>query len=107
MSFTGTVGREEIAMIASKKLPSPSSYGKPNGDDGWEDPKLKMLQKYMCFHRFAGDSDKQATPVVLLDPILAQVSHDCQRAIPLQLTAHSPLLWHQKCLKHILGGIKG
>lgn len=94
-------------MIASKKLPSPSSYGKPNGDNGWEDPKLKVLQKYMCFHRFAGDSDKQATLVVLLDPILAQVSHDCEHATPTAAAAILPLWWLPKCLKRMLGGIKG
>ena len=36
----------------------------------------------MCFHRFAHDNDKQPTPVVLLDPILAQVSYDCEYGTP-------------------------
>ena len=36
----------------------------------------------MCFHRFAQDDDKQPTPVVLLDPILAQVSYDCEYGTP-------------------------
>jgi len=36
----------------------------------------------MCFHRFPNDDKQQPTPVALLDPILAQVSHDCEHAIP-------------------------
>ena len=36
----------------------------------------------MCFHRSPHDIDTQTTPVVLLDPILAQVSHDCECATP-------------------------
>lgn len=36
----------------------------------------------MCFHCFAYDDIKQPTPIVLLDPILAQVSDDCVHATP-------------------------
>ena len=36
----------------------------------------------MCFHRSPDDIHSQTTPVVLLDPILAQVSHDCECATP-------------------------
>lgn len=43
---------------------------------------MQGLQRFMCFHRFAGDDAKQPTPVVLLDPILAQVSYDCEYAAP-------------------------
>ncbi len=75
------VGREEMALRANKRLPSPSSYGKP-GKGGWTDRKLRDLQSCMCFHRSALNSDKQPTLVVLMDPILAQVSHDCEYAIP-------------------------
>lgn len=76
------VDREEVAKRASKKLPSPSLFGKPNGEEGWTTQKLQDLQRFMCFHCSAHDDDKQPTPVVLLDPILAQVSHDCEHATP-------------------------
>ena len=76
------VDREEIAKRANKKLTSPSSFGKPNEEEGWTNRKLQDLQRFMCFHRSAHDDDKQPTPVVLLDPILAQVSHDCEHATP-------------------------
>lgn len=74
--------REEVAKRAKNKLPSPSSYGKPTGEGGWTDRRLQVLQECMCFHRFAHDADKQPTPVVLLDPILAQVSYDCEYGTP-------------------------
>ncbi|KAL0047747.1 hypothetical protein WJX82_010836 [Trebouxia sp. C0006] len=71
-----TAGREEIAARANKKLPSPSSFAKPSGEGGWTHPKLRELQQYMCFHRSPHDIDTQTTPVVLLDPILAQLLED-------------------------------
>ena len=74
--------REEVAKKANRKLPSPSSFGKPSGEEGWTSRKLQDLQRFMCFHRFPHDDDNQPTPVVLLDPILAQVSHDCEHATP-------------------------
>ena len=76
------VDREEIAKRANRKLPSPSSYGKPDGEDGWTDRRLRDLQEFMCFHCFAHDDDKQPTLVVLLDPILAQVLYDCEYGTP-------------------------
>ncbi len=82
MFIANPAGREEIAARANKKLPSPSSFAKPSGEGGWTHPKLRELQQYMCFHRSPHDIDTQTTPVVLLDPILAQVSHDCECATP-------------------------
>ncbi len=82
MFIADLAGREEIAARANKKLPSPSSFAKPSGEGGWTHPKLRELQQYMCFHRSPHDIDTQTTPVVLLDPILAQVSHDCECATP-------------------------
>ena len=82
MLTAGPFGREEIAARANRKLPSPSSFARPTGEQGWTYPKLRELQDYMCFHRSPEDPDTQTTPVVLLDPILAQVSHDCECASP-------------------------
>ncbi|KAL3134130.1 hypothetical protein ABBQ32_008550 [Trebouxia sp. C0010 RCD-2024] len=42
------VDREEVAKRANRKLPLPSSYGKPNGEDGWTDRRLQDLQEFMC-----------------------------------------------------------
>ena len=67
---------------SNRKLPSRSLYGKPNGENGWTDRRLRDLQEFMCFHRLAHDDDKQPTPVVLLDPILAQVLYDCEYGTP-------------------------
>ena len=76
------VDREDVAKRANKKLPSPSSFGTPNEEEGWTNRKLQDLQRFMCFHRSAQDDDKQPTPVVLLDSTLAQVSQDCEHATP-------------------------
>ena len=43
---------------------------------------MRELVNYMCFHRSPRNTDEHTTPVVLLDPILAQVSHDCEFTIP-------------------------
>ena len=43
---------------------------------------MQSLQEAMCHHRPARSSDQQPTPVVLFDPILAQLAQDCETATP-------------------------
>ncbi len=74
--------RERLATLGKAKLPSASSYGKPSGDESWSAPKMQSLQEAMCHHRPARTSDEQPTPVVLFDPILAQLAQDCETATP-------------------------
>ena len=45
---------------------------------------MQSLQEAMCHHRPARTSDQQPTPVVLFDPILAQIAQDCEAAAPSQ-----------------------
>ena len=73
--------REEIAAFINKKLPTASSYSKATAG-GWADSRYKILEPYMNFHRQHTLQDQRTTPVVLLDPILAQVSEDCEVAAP-------------------------
>ena len=46
----------------------------------------------MCFHRFAHDDSKQPTPVVLLDPVLAQLSYNCESGTPSDADCSSAIL---------------
>ncbi len=79
--FAGAQGldREQTAYLVNKKLPKPSSYAKPS-EGGWADNKLKDMGNYLNFHRAL--QEQPATPVALLDPILAQVAQDCEFADP-------------------------
>ena len=43
---------------------------------------MQSLQEAMCHHRPARTSKEQPTPVVLFDPILAQLAQDCEFAKP-------------------------
>ena len=74
--------RERLATLGKAKLPSPSFYGKPTGDESWSAPQMQILTEAMHYHRPACTSEKQPTPVVLFDPILAKVAQDCETAIP-------------------------
>ena len=43
---------------------------------------MQSLQEAMCHHRPARTSKEQPTPLVLFDPILAQLAQDCEFAKP-------------------------
>lgn len=45
---------------------------------------MQTLQEAMCHHRPARTSHQQPTPVVLFDPILAQLVQDCETTTPSQ-----------------------
>lgn len=72
--------REEIAALVNRELPTPSSYAEPT-EGGWSDRRFKKVGKYIHFHRTTSD-EQPATPVTLLDPILAQVAQQCETASP-------------------------
>ena len=82
-AYSGVEGldREEIAALINKKLPTASSYSKPTAG-GWADSRYKALWPCMNFHRQHILQDQRTAPVVLLDPILAQVAEDCEVAAP-------------------------
>lgn len=85
------LGREQIAALINKKLPTASSYSKPTAG-GWADSRYRTLQSYIHFHRQHTLQDHRTIPVALLDPILAQVAEDCESAAPTEgdcnFTAH-------------------
>lgn len=43
---------------------------------------MQSLQEAMCHHCPARSSDQQPTPVVLFDPLLAQLAQNCETATP-------------------------
>ncbi|DBA94646.1 TPA: hypothetical protein ACH3X1_002217 [Trebouxia sp. C0004] len=59
------LGREEIAALINKKLPTASSYSKTTG--GWADSRYKTIRPCMNFHRQHTLQDQRTTPVALLD----------------------------------------
>jgi len=89
--------RERLATLGKAKLLSPSSYGKPTGDESWSAPKVQSLQEAMCHHRPARTSEEQPTPVVLFDPILAQLAQDCEFAKPSKAIASLPQKFQRPC----------
>ena len=90
------LGREEIAALINKKLPTASSYSKATAG-GWADNRYKTLQPYVNFTVSIHCKISVRSQWRCLTPSWGRLLKIMHQQLQQKVTAISQLEWHQQC----------